>query len=274
MLNLDFSGKVVLVTGGGAGIGRAIVQAFVELGATVVVAEIDQDKCVALMHDLGHRVIAMPVDVRDAAVVARALETIEARLGRLDVVVNNVGHHLFGSKPFEDTTEEEWEAQYAINLRHMFIVSRAAIPLMKRGRAGSIINLSSIEGFRGFPSNVPYTTFKHAVTGFTRSLAMQLAPFQIRVNCIGPETTDSEQVPLDRMIRAEKREAADRTLPMGRFGTPEDHAGVAVFLASDLSGWITGSCLVVDGGGLCAGGFQRTPQGDWTIIPEVVGKAM
>jgi NAD(P)-dependent dehydrogenase (short-subunit alcohol dehydrogenase family) len=273
-MKVTLEGKVALVTGGGAGIGRAIVDAFAEIGGTLVVAEIDPGKCETLRAELGDNALVAQVDVRDAAQVGKLRADIEARFGRLDVLVNNVGHHLGIFSRLENSTEDEWEALYDINLKHLFIVTRAMIPLMRKsGQGGSIINISSIEGFRGCPTNVIYTTFKHAVTGFTRSLAVDLALDQIRVNTIGPETTESEQVPIASIIDPECVEAANRTIPLGRFGRPQDHAGVAVFLATELSSWVTGSSIIVDGGGHAAGGFKLTPDNQWTIIPVVTRAA-
>lgn len=272
-MRMDLNGKVALVTGGGAGIGRSIVEEFAKIGATMVVAEIDAAKCAALRQALPDALVEQ-VDVRKVAEVEALRDRIADRFGRLDVLVNNVGHHLGIFGPLAESREEDWEAIYEINLRHMFIVCRAMIPLMKRsGEGGSIINFSSIEGFRGYPYNVLYTTFKHAVTGLTRGLATELAPDNIRVNLIGPETTDSEQVPLDKVIPADKRAIADRSIPLGRFGRPQDHAGAAIFLATELSAWVTGSCILVDGGGFNGNVFQRTPDGEWTNMPIVVGKA-
>jgi NAD(P)-dependent dehydrogenase (short-subunit alcohol dehydrogenase family) len=272
-MKMDLEGKVALVTGGGAGIGKSIVEEFAAIGAQIVVAEIGTDKCAALREAFPDALIEQ-VDVRKVAEVEALRDRIAARFGRLDVLVNNVGHHLNIFGPLAESKEADWEAIYDINLRHMFIVCRAMIPLMKKsGDGGSIINFSSIEGFRGFPYNVLYTTFKHAVTGLTRGLATELAPDNIRVNLIGPETTDSEQVPLDKVIPAEKRAIADRSIPLGRFGRPQDHAGAAIFLATELSSWVTGSCILVDGGGFNGNVFQRTPEGEWTNMPIVTGKA-
>jgi 3-oxoacyl-[acyl-carrier protein] reductase len=273
-MKVTLEGKVALVTGGGAGIGKAIVEAFADIGAKLVVAEIDAGKCAALRTQLGEGALVAQVDVRNVEQVERLRDDIAARFGRLDVLVNNVGHHLATFGPFEKSTEEQWEGLYDINLKHMFIVTRAMIPLIRKsGEGGSIINISSIEGFRGYPGNVVYTTFKHAITGFTRGLAIHLALDKIRVNVIGPETTESEQVPLASLIKPGNEEAANRTIPLGRFGRPEDHAGVAVFLATELSGWVTGSSIIVDGGGFAAGGFKLTPDKQWTIIPVVSGAA-
>jgi NAD(P)-dependent dehydrogenase (short-subunit alcohol dehydrogenase family) len=271
MLKVSLDGKVALVTGGGAGIGRSIVEEYAAIGARIVVAEIDEAKCRALRDAMPDALIVQ-TDVRRADQVDRLRDAIVERFGRLDVLVNNVGHFLGIRKPLADQTEEEWEQVYDINLRHMFVVCRAMIPVMRRsGEGGSIINISSIEGFRGCPYNVVYTTFKHAVTGLTRALAIELSGDGIRVNLIGPETTDSEQVPLDRAFTPEMRRIADGTIPLGRLGRPQDHAGAAVFLATELSQWMTGSCLIVDGGGFVGNVFQRTPEGRWTNMPVVTG---
>jgi NAD(P)-dependent dehydrogenase (short-subunit alcohol dehydrogenase family) len=271
MIEITLKGKVALVTGGGAGIGRAIVKEYAGLGAAIAVAEIDPAKCEALRRAMPEALV-VEADVQRADHVSALRDAIEQRFGRLDVLVNNVGHFLGIRKPLEVQTEDEWDAIYNINLRHMFLVCRAMIPLMKRGdKGGSIINLSSIEGFRGCPYNVVYTTMKHAVTGLTRGLAIELSGDGIRVNCIAPETTDTEQVPLERAFTPEMRRIADGTIPLGRLGRVEDHAGAAVFLATDLSQWVSGSCLIIDGGGLVGNVFQRTPEGRWTNMPIVTG---
>ena len=191
-----------------------------------------------------------------------------------------MGDHLGLVKTLEQMSEEEWDALYQVNLRHLFVVTRAALPLMRRsGMGGSIINVSSVEAFRGNPYNALYTTFKHGVTGFTRAMALELATDNIRVNAIAPETTDSEQVPLAHILKDNQpcdllgqKAFVTRTLPSNRFGRAQDHAGAAVFLVTGLSGWVNGSTVHTDGGSLVAGGFQRTPRGEWTIIPEVSDK--
>lgn len=281
--SISLRDKVALVTGGGAGIGRAIVDAYAELGARIVVAEIDARKVVALREQLesaGVDALVAQTDVCDSAQVAELMREVEQRFGRLDILVNNVGNHLGLVKTLEQMTEDEWDDLYRINLRHLFVVTRAALPLLRKGGpGGSIINFSSIEAFRANPYNALYTAFKHGVTGFTRTMALELAADDIRVNAIAPETTDSEQVPLQYILKENAaqelpggRAFPTRTLPSNRFGMPRDHAGAAVFLATGLSGWVNGSTLHVDGGGLAAAGFQRIPSGEWTIIPEVTAK--
>ncbi|TXS96143.1 SDR family oxidoreductase [Parahaliea maris] len=266
--SISLVGKVALVTGGGAGIGRAIVSAYSELGADIVIAEIDPEKCNELQASFPNALVQQ-CDVRDAVEVDALAQAVQHRFGGLNVLVNNVGHHLGVFKELSEFTEDDWDSQHAINLRHMFLVSRAMIPLMKASGNGSIINFSSVEGFRGCPYNVGYTTFKHAVRGFTESLSMELSNYGIRVNNIAPETTDTEQVPLDQVYKPEYREGVGKTIPLGRMGRPEDHAGAAVYLASELSSWVTGTSMLVDGGTLPQGPFHRVPSGRWSNAPMV-----
>ncbi|MBV6424739.1 MAG: Levodione reductase [Steroidobacteraceae bacterium] len=268
---IDFTGKVVLVTGAGAGIGRGIADAFAKSGARVVAAEIDRARADALRAALGAAAFVSVTDVRDAVQVGTLLDDVRQRFGRLDVLVNNVGDFLGIVKPLEDYADGEFDALYAVNLRQIFVVTRAALPLMKKtGPGGSIINISTIEAFRGIPLNIVYSAFKAGVSGFTRSLALNLGPAGIRVNEIAPETTESAQVKPSEWIPPKYLEHLPRWIPLGRFGQPADAAGCALFLASDLAGWVTGTTLHLDGGSLAAGGWYRTPDGRWTNTPVVI----
>lgn len=275
-MKVTLEDKIALVTGAGTGIGKSIAEAFGSLGAKLVIGEIDAKKCEALRAQFkkdGVEALVVETDVCKVEQVNALKKKIEDKFGHLDILVNNVGHHLSIFNKLVESKEEDWQRLYDINLRHMFIVSRAMIPLMqKTGKGGSIINLSSIEGFRAYPGNIIYCTFKHAVTGFTRGLALELALDKIRVNLIGPETTESEQVPLKQVIPAQNRAKADLTLPLNRFGRPEDSAWAAVYLASDNAGWVTGQTLIVDGGGLAGNVWQRVPPNNsWTNMPYITG---
>ena len=278
-MKITFKGKIALVTGAGTGIGKAIADAFGSLGATIVAADIDSKKCAALRTYFKRKKIkslVLQTDVCKGDQVKALRKEIQKKYGKLDILVNNVGHHLGIFKQLENSTDEEWQELYDINLRHMFVVTRAMIPLLRKGSKGgkgaNIINLSSIEGFRACPTNVIYTTMKHAVTGFTRSLALELATDNIRVNLIGPETTDTEQVPVSKIIPKETMAKAKFTLPMNRFGRPEDSAWAAVYLASDNASWITGQCILVDGGGQMGNIWQRVPPNNrWSNLPHITG---
>jgi NAD(P)-dependent dehydrogenase (short-subunit alcohol dehydrogenase family) len=272
---ITLQGKATLVTGGGAGIGRAVAESFGALGAKVAVAEIDPRRLALVSAALGAAgvdYLAAQADVREPAAVAKLMEDIDKRFGHLDVLVNNVGDYLGLIKPFADNTDDDWEQLYRMNLWQMFAVTRAALPLMRRGKAsGSIINVSSIEAFRGTPGLTVYCAFKTAITGFTRSLALELGGDGIRVNAIAPETTETEQIKVSERLDPQYRDRNPHWIPLGRFGLPSDAAGCAVFLASELSAWVSGATINLDGGALAAGGFHRVPDGGWTNTPIVVG---
>lgn len=275
MADLDFSGKCILVTGGGAGIGRAIAEAFGQRGAAVAIAEIDTARLRDTEQALKGRgidVLGLQADVTRRADVERVMAAVEERFGGLDVLVNNVGDFLGIVKPFEHLSDDEIDQVYAVNLKSVFLVTHAAIPLLrKRGRGGSIISLSSIEAFRGIPNVTTYCACKHAITGFTRSLALELAPAGIRVNAIAPETTETAQVRPSELIAPEHQSHTRRWIPLERFGRPEDAAGCALFLASELSDWVTGTTINLDGGALAAAGWYRDPNDLWTNVPVVTG---
>jgi NAD(P)-dependent dehydrogenase (short-subunit alcohol dehydrogenase family) len=240
----------------------------------VVIAERDPARATETAEAIrkaGGQALECVVDVQERRDVAKLLAATLAAFGGVDVLVNNVGDFR-GSRPFAQSSEEEWEALYRINLKHVFHCCHAFVPrLIEQARGGSIINVSTIEAFRGIPNCAVYAAFNCGVTGFTRSLALELGPERIRVNAIAPETTETLQVPIQRWLDPAHRNRVPYWIPLGRFGTPDDMAGAALFLASDLSAWVTGTTIHVDGGALAAGGFYRTPEGDWTNLPVVTG---
>jgi 3-oxoacyl-[acyl-carrier protein] reductase len=266
-------GKVAVVTGGGGGIGKSVSRTFAAHGARVVVAERDAQRAaetVQAIEEAGGEALASVVDVQDKVQVARLTEETMAAFGRVDVLVNNVGDFLGIRKSFLRSTEEDWEVLYNVNLKHMFFCTHAIAPkIIEHGEGGSIINVSTIEAFRGIPGGVVYSAFKGAITQFTKSLALELGRHHIRVNAIAPETTRSLQVPIDEWVPEDKKDLIPYCIPLERFGEPEDLAGVAVFLASDLSRWVTGTTVNLDGGALAAGGFYRKPEGGWTNRPWI-----
>ncbi|TDF85936.1 SDR family NAD(P)-dependent oxidoreductase [Pseudomonas sp. H9] len=271
---MDFKGKTVLVTGGGAGIGQDLVMRFAELGARLVVLERDAERVEALGRALATteaRHLLLHTDVTSAEQLDQAFTSIGEQCASLDVLVNNVGDSLQIFKPLEDCSDDDFDRLYAVNLGQVLQVTRRAIPLLRRHgfEQASIVNIASIEGFRGIPYLSAYAAFKAALGGFTKSLALELAAARIRVNQIAPETTDTAQVPVSNFIHPEYRERVGDWIPLGRFGEVRDMSNAVLFLASDQASWITGTTLHVDGGALAAGGWYRTPQGGWTLAPVI-----
>jgi NAD(P)-dependent dehydrogenase (short-subunit alcohol dehydrogenase family) len=262
--------KVAVVTGGGGGIGRGISEAFATHGAVVIVADVDEQRAtdtVAAIKDRGGEASAEVVDVREHEQVDAFARRALHQHGRVDVLVNNVGHYLYRGLRFLDTDEEHWDALYAVNLRHMFLCTKAFAPSMVERGSGSIVNVSTVEAFRGIPNQVVYSAFKAGVTQFTKSLALDLGNDGVRVNAIAPDLTETIQVPYSRWVKPEQEALIPTWVPVGRFGTPDDIAGCALFLASDLSAFVTGTTVHADGGSLAAGGWFRTRRGGWTNRP-------
>ena len=275
MLDRDASSlasKVAVVTGAGSGIGRSIAETFGAHGAAVLVV----DKQAELAREVAQAIEKRGSEALDCAVDVCSPEGVDAltlaaldRFGRVDVLVNNVGNFMPGAGPFLESSEDDWEGLYEVNLKHILRCTRAIAPQMVERGSGSIINVSTVETLRGIPGNAVYSTFKTGITAFTRSFALEVAPHGVRVNAIAPETTDTDQVPVGRWIPDHHRDRIPYLIPLGRFGRPDDHAGAALFLASELSAWVTGVTLPVDGGAIAAGGFYRMPDGRWTNAPIV-----
>ena len=271
---IDFKGKTVLVTGGGSGIGRGIAEAFSDAGARIVIADIKPELVAEMRKSLdraGVEALVIEGDMTREADVQALAQRIDSEFGGLDVLVNNVGDFVL-SKRFEEFSDDEISRLYDLNLRHIFSVTRAMLPLLrKRGHGSSIVSISSIEGLRGAPTCAVYAAFKAAIGGFSRTLALELAPEGIRVNVIAPETTETTQVPVSLAIPDANKHHIPRWIPLGRFGQPSDCAGAALYLASPLAAWVTGTTLNVDGGALAAGGWMQAPGGAWTTIPLITG---
>jgi NAD(P)-dependent dehydrogenase (short-subunit alcohol dehydrogenase family) len=257
------TGRVAVVTGGGTGIGRAIAAAFLAHGAQVVNVEVDEALAAEAPGDV---VVA---DVREPGTAALAVSTATERYGSLDVLVNNVGHYV-GGKAFLDSDDEDWAAVRDLNLDHVLRMTKAAVPVMiDQGRGGSIINLTTVEAFRGMPHLPVYGAYKAAVTQFSKSLALDVGRHGIRVNDIAPDVIRSAQLPYERWLSPEEEQRIPQWVPLGRLGEPVDVAGVALFLASDLSSFVTGTTIHCDGGTYSAGGWYRTEHGPrpWTNRP-------
>ncbi|HXK26260.1 MAG TPA: glucose 1-dehydrogenase [Myxococcota bacterium] len=264
-------GRVAVVTGGGAGIGAAVARRFAEHGAAVEIAEIDAsraDEALRAIRAAGGEARASTVDVREADAVRAFARDVLARRGRVDVLVNNVGDFL-RAVPFSRSDPAHWDALYRVNLHHVFLVTHAFVPSMIERRSGVIINVSSVEGLRGYPADPVYGAFKAAVVHFTRCLALELGRRGIRVNGVAPDLTQTPQVDY-RALAAPGDEAMwESWAPVGRVAEPEEQADAVLFLASDLSRFVTGHTLPTDGGTLAGGGWFWSPADRrWTNRPK------
>lgn len=262
-------GKVALVTGGGDGIGAAIARLFAAHGASVEIAEIDPgraERSRRAIEDAGGSVRAHVVDVTSPDGVERLAAAVIQAHGGVDVLVNNVGDYR-PQVSFEESGPPDWLTMYGVNLFHIFAVTRAFLGSMIERGGGSIVNFHSVEGLRGFPGDPVYAAMKAAAAHFTTSLAVRVGRHGIRVNGIGPDLTQSPQV--DYLARSEGNEHLwPSWAPVGRLGWPEDQARVALFLASEMSGFITGHNIPVDGGTKAGGGWYLSPaEGRFTNRP-------
>jgi NAD(P)-dependent dehydrogenase (short-subunit alcohol dehydrogenase family) len=252
MRTIDLSGQVALVTGAAQGIGRAVARALGEAGADLALADVQGERLRQTAAELGaatgRRVHALETDVRDAAAVRRMVEGAASALGRLDVLVNNAGGTF--EAPFLQVNERGFDTLLALNLGSVWHGTQAAAAHWIANRsAGRVVNVSSTEGMKACPGYAAYSAAKAGVINLTKTLAVELGPYGIRVNAIAPDYTHLEAsvgvAPPDEAAIAAK-------LPLGRYGAPADHAGAVLFFASDLSAWITGQTLVIDGGALVA----------------------
>jgi 3-oxoacyl-[acyl-carrier protein] reductase len=262
--NILLTGRVAVVTGGGEGIGRGIAEGMAAFGASVAIWERDPSTCASAAESLG--ALGIVTDVRDSEQVDAALERTVNELGEVLILVNNAGG-VFNS-PLLDTTENGWDALYKSNLRHVLLCTqRVARRLVETGRPGSVINLTSIEGVRAAPGYAAYAAAKAGVINYTKTAALELAPHNIRVNALAPDLTVTEG--LLRMSPDGLSPSAGHMIPMGRAGHVDEMASAAVFLASDMSSYITGQTIHVDGGTQAASGWYHNPQtGDHKLGPD------
>jgi NAD(P)-dependent dehydrogenase (short-subunit alcohol dehydrogenase family) len=251
-------GKTALITGGAGGIGRAAALLFASEGAAVGIVDLSQEAGQLIAREIstaGGRAIFERADVTCPADCRRVVERTVHEFGGIHMLFNNAG--IIRRASVVETSEDDWDAVIAVNVKSIFLMSREIIPIMAKAEGGSIINTASGWGIAGGPRAAAYCASKGAVVLMTKAMAIDHGRQKIRVNCICPGDTDTA------MLRSEARQmgtAEDRFLadsaqrPLGRIGTPEEVAQAALYLASDAASFVTGAALVVDGGGLAGSG--------------------
>jgi NAD(P)-dependent dehydrogenase (short-subunit alcohol dehydrogenase family) len=272
--------QVAVITGGGAGIGRAIALAVAAVGADVVVGDIIPERCeetAARVREMGRRALPVPTDMMNTDQVRALIEKTKAEFGRLDILVNNAGGVT--PKVFAEQSERSWRRHIDLNLVSLFAATSAAIPVMiEGGRGGSIINVTSIEAARAAPTYAVYAACKAGMNNFTRTMAVELADHNIRVNAIAPDMTDTPGTLGNRTGAVDPSTWVQRTpeqlatygrrIPLGRPGIDHECGSAAVFLASKMSQYVTGVVVPVDGGTSASGGWVRSRGGNgkWVLI--------
>jgi NAD(P)-dependent dehydrogenase (short-subunit alcohol dehydrogenase family) len=246
---INLSGETAIITGGGSGIGAGIARMFGALGANLVISDIEMETAegiVAELEQAGYPVLLVQVDVQDAGQVDALVEQTVARFGGVDILVNSAGVGTLSS--IVDMLEEEWDWVLGVNLKGTFLCTRAVVRWwLQNGRRGKIINLSSINEAVPLAGESHYCASKGGVMMFTRSAALELAPYGIHVNALAPAMIETPMIE-EVIVVPELHAAHQKQVPFGRFGKPEDVAKVAAFLASPWSDWITGVSIPVDGG--------------------------
>ena len=250
---MQLTGKVALITGGASGIGRATALLFAREGAAIAIADLNQEAGRRVAEEIGRadgRAFFESVDVTRAIDCRRAVDRTLGEFGRIDILFNNAG--IIRRASVMDLGEEDWDRVMAVNVKSIYLLSREVIPHMEKQGAGSIINTSSGWGLAGGAKAAVYCASKGAVVLLTKAMAIDHGP-RIRVNCICPGDTDTG------MLRAEAQQLGEdyqpflsesARRPLGRIGKPEEIAQAVLYLASDASSFVTGTALVVDGGGL------------------------
>lgn len=254
----SLEGKVAIVTGAGRGIGKAIVLGLADVGADVVVAARTASEIEAIANEItakGRRALAMPTDVRLHDQVSNLMEKTVAQFGKIDILVNNAGGSF--SVPTLELSEGGWDAIMRENLKSVFLCSKAAAEVMIKQEKGSIINISSVAGFIPYSSNAAYGAAKAGVINFTMTMALDLAPYNIRVNSIAPGYIATEGSFQAQKADSELIQKRIASIPLGRHGEAQDIVGAVIYLASEASSYVTGQTFVIDGGATTNTGWRK-----------------
>jgi NAD(P)-dependent dehydrogenase (short-subunit alcohol dehydrogenase family) len=270
------TGQAAIVTGGGGGIGQGIALGLAKFGADVAVFDIDLERAertAASITELGREALALPVDVMDTERLTAAVEQAAEHFGHLNILVNNAGG--VSARLFLEQSEKSWRRHIDINLVSMLAATHAAAPIMKESGGGSIVNVTSIEGFRAAPMYAVYAACKAGMINFTMTMALELSEHHIRINALAPDQTITPGLrgnragPVDPTTwperGAEGPSGTLRSIPSGREGVIEDLAATAVFLCSPMGAYINGTTINVDGGTNAARGWIGTPSEGWSL---------
>lgn len=242
---IDLAGKVAIVTGSGRGIGFAVARALHVAGANIVVNDIDSDRASHAVQQLGDRAIAVSADVSSESDVNAIIAAANERFGGVDILINNAG--MDHAVPISDISEAEWDRFMAVNLKSVFLCSKAVLPLMRERGGGRIVNLSSIVARQGaMNGGIHYATTKAGILGFTRTLARQVAADKITVNAVAPGVIDTDLI-RENIVPA-VREQLISSIPLNRLGDPTDVGRAIRFLVSEEASYITGATLDINGG--------------------------
>ena len=244
---MDFTGKVAIVTGSGWGIGKAIAMKLAENGATLVINDVGDsapaEQTVTEIKNMNRQAMAIMADVSSSADVTKMMETAIAAYGKVDILVNNAG--ITRDQLTMKMTDEEWDKVLAIDLKSVFLCTRAVLRPMLKQRSGRIISMSSVVGIIGNAGQANYAAAKAGIIGFTKTIAKEVASRGITVNAVAPGFIDT---PMTQVLPEERKQALMNNIPLGYLGTPRDIAETVAFLASEEARYITGQVISVDGG--------------------------
>ena len=268
---MQFESKVVLVTGGGSGIGKACCRIFAERGARVAVVDIDADKAKSSAEEISRQegikgtARAFPGDVSLAPEAEKLVRDVQTALGSVDVLVNNAGIQRYGTAV--SASEESWDEVLRVNLKSMFLMSKYALPEMIRRRAGAIVNVGSVQSLGAVTNSIAYVTSKHGVLGLTRSLAIDYGHENIRVTCVCPGAIDTPMLRWSASLDPDPERVlrtCEQAHALGRLGQPDEVARLVAFLASEEASFLSGAAYSVDGGMMApvgGMGFQESGTG-------------
>jgi NAD(P)-dependent dehydrogenase (short-subunit alcohol dehydrogenase family) len=263
-MNIDFTGKVAIVTGGAMGIGEATARKLAGLGATVAIFDIDRDaghKSASSIAKSGAICDFVPCNVSSGAEVSQAVQAVAHKYGEIDILVSNAGIQLYGD--VVTTPEEDWDRLMGINLKGCFLVAKSVVPhMLKRG--GAIVIVGSVQSMTAIGNSVAYVASKHGLLGLTRAMSLDFAQNGIRVNCVCPGAIDTPMLRWAASLSDDPEaviQTCNRMHPIGRIGRAEEVADSIVYLASPMASFVTGAALIVDGGMLVPAGGMGFQEG-------------